>query len=353
MGVHLSTAVRRGPGIVLEGVLPFAVTGLLFGLLYNTLFYPWTLVEYAEAGTIGILVGAAAGLAEQAPRLRRWFQRRSFVQAILVRTLAYSLVVALTLSGVLSVEPATLGECPYLTCFARYVRGPLFLRDLAYSTLFVFFATVAAHLVLLVGTRNFGRLITGRYRRPREIHAEFLFADLRGSTGIAEALGHARYSAFLGDFFTDVSGAIHQTGGEVYQYIGDEVVVIWPGRRAAGRWLSCFVHMGESVSAEHASYLAKYGVVPEFKAGVHSGAAMVTEVGTLQRAFVYHGDVLNTAARIQASCNETGFDLLASAEALSSLGPAERARFERIPLTHLRGRSDPVEVFGLVRQALE
>lgn len=39
------------------------------------------------------------------------------------------------------------------------------------------------------------------------------------------------------------------------------------------------------------------------------------------RTFVYHGDVLNTAARIQAKCNEIGFDLLASQEALASLPP--------------------------------
>jgi adenylate cyclase len=336
----------RSPRVILASVAPFVVAGLLFGLLYNTLFYPHTLVEYIEAGIIGVSLGAVAGLAEQHSVLKRWLQHRSFVQAIVVRTLVYSIVTALSLSLVLSIEPATLGQCTYSDCVRRYIRGPLFARDLVYSTLFVFFATFAARIVLLVGTRNFGRLLIGRYWRPRELDAEFMFVDLRGSTSIAEALGHERYSAFLRDFFIDISGAIHEARGEVYQYIGDEVVIVWPGGRAAGRWLDCFTAMRAAIEAERSKYMTKYGNVPEFKAGVHAGAVVVTEVGTLQRAHVYHGDVLNTAARIQAKCNETGFDLLASREAMSSLGPNGQARFELVAPLHLRGKAEAVEVFA-------
>jgi hypothetical protein len=67
--------------VILEGVVPFVAAGLLFGLLYNTLFDPRTLVEYIEAGTIGVLLGAAAGIAEQSV-LTRWLQRRRFVHTI-------------------------------------------------------------------------------------------------------------------------------------------------------------------------------------------------------------------------------------------------------------------------------
>jgi len=98
-----------------------------------------------------------------------------------------------------------------------YIRGPLFVRDLVFTTAFVFFATFSAQIVLLVGTRNFGRLLVGRYRRPSEVRADFMFVDLRGSTGIAESPGHERHSSFLRDFLIDVSPAIYQARGEVYQ----------------------------------------------------------------------------------------------------------------------------------------
>lgn len=340
--------MSRTARVVLEGVTPFVVTGLFFGLLYNTLFYPRTLVEYIEAGSIGALLGATIGFAEQHRALERWFQRRSLARAIMLRTLVYSFTVALALSLVLSIEPATVGECAYPDCVLGYVRGPLFARDLVFSTAFVFSSAFVAHVVLLIGTRNFGRLVLGRYRAPRELRAEFMFADLRGSTRIAEALGHTRYSSFLRDFFTDVSGAIHRAKGEVHQYVGDEVVIVWPDGHAAGRWLDCFAGMRASVAAESTKYLDTYGVVPEFKAGVHAGVVVVTEVGTLQRAHVYHGDVLNTAARIQAKCNELGFDLLASKEALASLPADRQAEFEPMGPLPLRGKSAMVEVFGLI-----
>lgn len=139
----------------------------------------------------------------------------------------------------------------------------------------------------------------------------------------------------------------HQAKGEVYQYVGDEVVIVWPGARAGGHWLDCFTGMRAAVESERSKYAGTYGIIPEFKAGVHVGPVVVTEVGTFQRAYVYHGDVLNTAARIQAKCNETGFDLLASKEALSYVERSEQARFEPMVALPLRGKSETVELFGL------
>jgi adenylate cyclase len=348
MATSLPTKVRHR----LEGLLPFIVTGLLFGLLYNTLFYPRTPVEYLEAASIGVILGTAAGLAELTV-LKQWLQRRSFAQAVLARTLGYSLLVAISLSLVLSIEPATLGECQYLECVGEYIAGPLFLRDLVFSTLFVGFAAISGQAILLIGTRNFTRLISGRYQKPREIRATFMFVDIRGSTGLAEKLGHELYSGFLRDFFEDVSGAVHAAKGEVYQYVGDEVVVVWPTPTGSGRWLACFNAMREVVAAEGREYRDKYGVVPEFKAGVHAGEVIVTEVGTLRKEYVYHGDVLNTAARIQAKCNEAGYDLLVSNAVLASLEPDLRTQFVPIGEMELRGRSEPVEVLGLLSSRVE
>lgn len=329
----------------MEGSIPFVVTGLLAGLLYNSLFYPRTLVEYLEAGTIGFILGAALGIAEQTS-FRRWIQSLSVAQAMLARTFGYSLAVALALALVLGIEPAVAGTCSYLGCVGTYVAGPLFLRDLTFSTLLIGMSALTAQVVLLVGTRNFARLLSGRYQRPRELDATFMFVDLRGSTALAERLGHDRYSALLRDFFDDMAHAVHASRGEVYQYVGDEVVVVWPTRAGADRWLSCFRRMQSAVSAAAGTYMERYGTIPEFKAGVHAGAVIVTEVGALQRAHVYHGDVLNTAARIQAECNAAGFDLLASEAALRSLPERGGGEWASLGQVELRGKAEAVAVFG-------
>jgi adenylate cyclase len=267
---------------------------------------------------------------------------------LVVRTILYSVVVAVSLSLVLSIEPATLGECSYSRCVADFLTGPLFLRDLVFSTVFVFFTTFTAQVVLLVGTRNFGRLILGKYRRPRELYAVFMFVDIRGSTAIAERLGHEGYSAFLRDFFNDISGAIHGATGEVYQYVGDEVVIVWPGDEPGGRpyWLACYEAMRAALEEVAPAYRESYGVTPEFKAGVHGGLVVVTEVGTLQRAHVYHGDVLNTASRIQAKCNEAGYDLLVSESMAAGLRSGRRQEFKRVGAIPLRGKTEEIVVYG-------
>jgi len=54
-----------------------------------------------------------------------------------------------------------------------------------------------------------------------------MFLDLTSSTTIAEKIGDQKYSAFLKDFFYDLDEIISETKGAVYQYIGDEVVVLW------------------------------------------------------------------------------------------------------------------------------
>lgn len=338
----------------LEGLSPFAVSGILFGLLYNSLFYPPTLVEYAEAGTIGLLLGIITGIAEQT-FLKRWIYQRSLGLVSLIRTTVYAIAVAFSLSLVLSIEPASLGECAYGQCLANYLTGPLFLRDLIFSTLFIFFISLLAQMVLLIGTRNFQRMILGKYRHPREVYAIFMFVDLRSSTTIAEKLGHQQFSAFLRDFFNDISAAIFETKGEVYQYVGDEVIVVWPEGKAAKEsyWLSCYENMRAAIDKMKPFYLASYGMVPEFKAGVNDGLVITTEVGTLQRAHVYHGDVLNTAARIQSKCNDMGFDLLVSKSLISVMRLGRRKEFEKVGTVELRGKTEEVVIYGFDKRKKE
>lgn len=342
------------PNLSLKGISPFAISGILFGLLYNSLFYPPTLVEYAEAGTIGLLLGLITGIAEQT-FLKRWIYQRSFGLVLILRTIIYAIFVAVSLSLVLSIEPASLGECPYGQCLANYLKGPLFLRDLIFSTLFIFFITFLVQIILLIGIRNFQRMILGKYRHPREVYAIFMFVDIRSSTTIAEKLGHEQFSAFLRDFFNDISAAIYEAKGEVYQYVGDEVIVVWPEGKAAieSYWLICYENMRAAIDKMTSVYMESYGLVPEFKAGVHDGLVITTEVGTLQRAHVYHGDVLNTAARIQSKCNEMGFDLLVSKSLISVMRLDRRKEFEKVGTVELRGKTEEVVIYGFDKRGKE
>jgi adenylate cyclase len=62
--------------------------------------------------------------------------------------------------------------------------------------------------------------------------------------------------------------------------------------------------------------------VPEFKAGVNAGVVTVAEIGDLKREIAYHGDVVNTAARLRSACNEFDKQLLASEYVIKNLKAA-------------------------------
>ena len=56
-------------------------------------------------------------------------------------------------------------------------------------------------------------------------------------------------------------------------------------------------------------YTANYGVVPDFKAGLHCGPVMVGEIGVVKRDIAFSGEVVGTAARIQNRCNHLEVNL--------------------------------------------
>ena len=76
-------------------------------------------------------------------------------------------------------------------------------------------------------------ILLGKYRSPKEEERVFLFMDLKSSTLIAETLGHLKYSAFIRDSFMDINSILSKYNAQVYQYVGDEIVITWPiaGRR--------------------------------------------------------------------------------------------------------------------------
>ena len=69
------------------------------------------------------------------------------------------------------------------------------------------------------------KFITGKYYHPRDEERIFMFLDLKSSTTIAERIGSQKYFNLLREIFNDITEPIINSQGEIYQYVGDEVVV--------------------------------------------------------------------------------------------------------------------------------
>ena len=329
-----------------QNILYFIGIGLIFGLLYNFLFYPHTFVEFAEAGSISILIGMILGTLEEFV-LNRIFQRLAFLWVTIIRAILYSLMISIVLCLVLSIETAAVEQISYGDAVIEYLNSPLFRRDFLYSFFFIILILIIIQVILLIGRANFFRLIFGMYHKPREISRIFMFADIKGSTSIAEKLTNVQFSAMLKEYFYDVSDAIIMFGGEIYQYVGDEVVVIWPTRKKSNNCIRSFFKMQEIIARKKDQYISKYGLVPEFKAGVHVGKVIVTAVGKQKKEIVYHGDVLNTASRIQGECNALQQKLLVSEDMLNYIDPGSEFIVEKMEEIELKGKEQKLSLYGV------
>jgi len=190
----------------------------------------------------------------------------------------------------------------------------------------------------------------GTYHKPKRETRIFMFLDMKGSTAIAERLGHEKYFNLLREYYADMTNAILETAGQIYQYVGDEIVVSWTKKEGIyqNNCIRCFEKNVRIFEANRAKYLDRFGLVPEFKAGYHIGEVTVGEIGIIKKDIIYTGDVLNTAARIQAECNTYGAKALISGTLLNELQKEDPIAFDPIGKLILRGKTAPIKLFSVI-----
>ena len=202
----------------------------------------------------------------------------------------------------------------------------------------------------LLGPGVFFAFVAGRYYHPRLEERVLLFIDMRASTAIAERLGEVRFLDFLNRFITDLSLAIAETGGEIHKYVGDEIIATWTlaaSLNGAGCVRACFV-AHDRLATRGPEYERDFGCRADFRAGLHCGSVVVGELGYLKKEIALIGDTMNTAARIQEACRDTGCRVLASAALLERIGalPAGVTRRSLGPLP-MRGKEQPIALYAL------
>ncbi len=213
--------------------------------------------------------------------------------------------------------------------------------------------TLLTTLVLQVndkyGPGNFQAFLLGKYFKPTRVDRIFMFLDLRSSTMIAEKLGELEYFTFIRRFFQDVTPSLLENNGEIYQYVGDEIVVSWKLEEGLHQrcCLQSFFDANAKIESLAKTYQEKFGVVPSFKVGLHYGSVIVGEIGLVKRDIAFSGDVLNTTARIQSKCNHFGVDILISNQLFEALNQEEQGRFqfESVGEVELRGKAKPLRLY--------
>ncbi|PIF01435.1 MAG: adenylate/guanylate cyclase domain-containing protein [Maribacter sp.] len=211
------------------------------------------------------------------------------------------------------------------------------------------FMLLVRQVNLMLGENNLSKLLMGKFYKPREEERIFMFLDLKSSTTYAENLGHVAYSRMLQDCFNDL-GVVIENEAEIYQYVGDEVVLSWCLKKGLRHQncLNAFFAFKNRLHKKKDYYHTNYNCLPFFKAGLHSGKIMVTEVGKYKKEIAYHGDTINTTSRIQDKCNELNQDLLVSQQLKNQLAMTG-FNFENMGKIPLKGKEKEVIVYGVTQ----
>ena len=178
-----------------------------------------------------------------------------------------------------------------------------------------------------------------RQNAGAEIPCSLLFADVRGSTTLAEGMTPAAFRALMSGFFRVATAILVRHDGMVDKFVGDEVVGLFipalTGDRHAERAVTAARELLASLPPGSDGRPLPVG------AGVQTGIAYVGTVGDGDAAdFTAMGDPVNVAARL-ASAARAG-------EVLVTAAAAEAAGLETGGLEHrsleLKGKSEPVDV---------
>ncbi|MCF8231409.1 MAG: adenylate/guanylate cyclase domain-containing protein [Bacteroidales bacterium] len=286
--------------------------------------------------------------------LKRLFRKRAFFIVVLSKSLFYFLLLVIIFYLVLAIYTLQLesdvfaGNNIFASTYKVFMSSTI-----VYDLLFWIMVMILTFLLLQFsdkfGPGGLAGYVFGRYHRPHKQTRIFMFLDIRDSTSIAEKLGHLRYFNFLNDFFSDVADSVVFSKGEIYQYVGDEVVVSWrlkEGLKNAS-FVRCFFDIKARIDRRKDFYNEEYGVVPQFKAGFNHGEVTAGEIGAVKKEVVFSGDVLNTGARIQEKCNFYGVDNLISKGLLKFIGLPERLSYRQVDTLRLKGKKKSIDLYTL------
>jgi adenylate cyclase len=182
-----------------------------------------------------------------------------------------------------------------------------------------------------------------RHRYGAEVECTLLFADVRGSTQLAESMPSGEFRARMDRFYATAAEVLVDHEAIVDKFVGDEVIGIFipaltegsHARRAIDAGMEVLRATGHHTDAPW----APIGI------GINTGPAYVGAVGTAEHVeFTALGDAVNITARL-ASLAGAGEILVSEASATAAAVPQSDVR-ERRHL-ELRGRSEATDILVL------
>ncbi|MFK7837601.1 MAG: adenylate/guanylate cyclase domain-containing protein [Sulfitobacter sp.] len=289
----------------------------------------------------GLVIGLGCSLTEVAVGTalhQRWSRRLPIVVFFALRALGFSLAILIGLVGPILIFTGTL-----------FWEDPSFRGVFVISVLIAVAFSAGIEITRLLGTEATLSLLTGKYRRARLEDRIVLFADLIGSTALAERVGDLQFHAFLSDVAQDLARPVAFASGDVHRYVGDAVIVTWPSHRkgVADAVLECAAHMHAALAKAAPTYEAMYGCPAQLRIAVHCGPLAAGEVGDWKKEIALLGDTMNTAARIEGAARANNVRTVLSEDMARCLSPQAAGNLTRLPGYAANGKQEDLAIWGV------
>jgi adenylate cyclase len=180
-----------------------------------------------------------------------------------------------------------------------------------------------------------------RHAEPEWALVTVAFVDIRDFTAFADRATAREAVAYLNEFFEVTVPIVSEHGGTVNQVLGDGFLAVFSGDDHAGDALTAGGRLLEAVEGGFGER-CKIGV------GLNSGLVLV---GTIAAGVLNHpgviGDPVNVAARVEAATRDLDVSLLLTEGTRVLLHEDRQAELEPHGALSLKGKGEPVTVYGL------
>lgn len=330
------------------------VVGVILGIIY--IFFERGFsspFSYINGVVTGFILGLLIAILELFV-FARGAKRFKFIWLLALRTLFYFVLVTVIIFNVAVVTQMIIDNIGYMAAIRGahiqdYLSSGRFLTAVIATLGFSFIVNFARMISRKMGQGMLVSYIRGTYYRPVHQARIIMFINVVDSKKLAHDLGPHKLHRFLNDFFYDLTDPVVSNQGIIYEYIEDLVVITWAidkGLRNA-KCVRTFFDFKKALEFNAEKYLNKYGIAPKIKASLHTGSVVRAEIGEVKTQIVFHGDSMNTTARILSKCNQLKTDLLASEQLIRMIGLPRIYEKVSVGDIDLRGKQEPLKLFEI------
>jgi adenylate cyclase len=175
-----------------------------------------------------------------------------------------------------------------------------------------------------------------------------LFCDLRKFTSYAEQKPPDEVIMFLNAYFTKLADVVAEHNGIVNKFLGDAILAVF-GVDGQPNYVEDAVDAAFDILMHTDSAVMRDGTTFEIGIGLNCGRAAAGTIGSSERfEYTFIGDSVNTASRLDGLSKRLGYKIISSESVYALLPEPKRALFSDLGEHGIRGKSQPLRLYGAV-----